>query len=158
MKIITKEAGYLLSYSFSELEKNKQAYPIFFQITKDGKKKTKEFFNFSLEESIDKVISLVEAIDDSVIGGGAIFPVETKESKKDKLSPALMSIITTADAQFHLLQRYKFDKNGKLILEPYKAIYKEGLLSKEVEKLEKYYYQGIMEYKDGRDIWLRSFS
>jgi nitrogen regulatory protein PII-like uncharacterized protein len=159
MEVVLKEAGYLLSYVFSELEKNKNVYPLFCQINIDGVKKTKEFHDFSLEESIKKVINLVEEIDEeALLGACSIFPVETRDKKGEKLSTAIMSIIRYHEAQVHILQKYSFDKSGKLILQPYRVIYADGIEEERLKELEHYYLQGIMQYKDGKNIWLRSFS
>jgi len=159
MRVVIKEAGYLISYSFSELEKNKETYPIFCNITKDGLKRTKEFHNFSLEESIKKVLDLMDDFDeDSSLGAFAIFPVETRERKSESLHTAIMTLIRVdSEVEIQILQRYHF-KDELLYLEPYRVIYAEGIEEEELKKLEKYYLKGIMDYQEGKEIWLRSFA
>ncbi len=159
MRVIIREAGYLISYSFSELEKNKKAYPIFCQISQEGIKKTKEFHNFSLEESVKKTLYLLKEVDEKLfLGACAIFPVETRERTTEKLHTALMTLIRAAPhIEIQILQRYYF-KEELLYLEPYRVIYADGIAEEELKKLEKYYLKGIMEYSEGKEIWLRSFA
>jgi len=152
MEKIVSVAGFMLTQAIDNLDRKKSIAPMFIGYKKDSKEIKKQINDLSLEQSIPKVVSMLEDNQENVENAAILFPAELEEDGKRESVIMLMAQSYANNEYIMVSLPYKFI-NGKLSVASFELLDYSPFLLEELPNLEKSFINGLLSYGDAIEIW-----
>jgi len=157
MENIIYEAGYLITYTLTELDTEKKVNPIYFHIDLDYKRKTKEIRGNSLSDTIPKAIKKLQKNAKKTLCNLIIIPAEIDSDNGDRESALVAMIFDNINEKsLTITVPYKFS-DDKLKIKEYEVIDSDNMETNEFLYLETIFNRGLLNFEQGSYLWKERF-